>query len=262
MLIVAGGAFLAAANIGTGGKVAIAAAVGWWVAASALIAGTALRRWPDLRGPVGATLAVGAVASVVTAFALTRDREVDEQIATGAPPAAARDDGSGPAAASGGASEVEGAERETSAPLRQDGERRRETASKSESESKPKSDSKPESESKPKRNVQVRAGRFSGVSGHEGTGKAAVVKRAEGGRVLTFNDFDVDMGAGDVRVYLTRGEPASDGDVRDFKDLAPLKGNVGDQQYELPKGIDLRRYSTVVIWCIPFTTRIAQAPLS
>lgn len=45
-------------------------------------------------------------------------------------------------------------------------------------------------------------------------------------------------------------------------DRAPLKGNVGDQQYELPPDLDLGLYSTVVIWCVPFSTRIAQAPLS
>ena len=49
--------------------------------------------------------------------------------------------------------------------------------------------------------------------------------------------------------------------MTDYIDLAPLKGTKGDQQYELPNDVDLRRYSTVVVWCVPFTTRIAQAPL-
>ena len=42
------------------------------------------------------------------------------------------------------------------------------------------------------RNEQVAAGRFTGESGHRGEGRAAVVKLAEGGRVLTFRNFDVD----------------------------------------------------------------------
>ncbi len=114
----------------------------------------------------------------------------------------------------------------------------------------------------PPRNAQVLAGSFSGASGHSGKGKATVVKLADGGRKLTFSDFDVDPGAGGgLRVYLTAGRPKSDGAVRDFINLAPLKGTKGNQQYELPRNVNLRRYSTVVVWCVPFTTRIAQAPL-
>lgn len=226
LALVPGVAFLAAANIGTGGEVAIGIAVGWWVAASAIIGRTVLRRWPDLRRGVRGTLALAAVASVAAVIILTRDETVDEQIATGVSPAEAAPDARAGAPAPGGAD----------ASKREDPE--------------------------PKRDVQALAGGFTGESGHAGTGDAAVVELAEGGRVLTFSDFDVDMGAGEVRVYLARGEPGSDGDVRDFKDLAPLKGNVGDQQYELPPDLDLGRYSTVVIWCVPFSTRIAQAPLS
>ena len=79
--------------------------------------------------------------------------------------------------------------------------------------------------------------------------------------MLTFSDFDVDPGAGGLRVYLHAGKTTSD-DLGDFVDLVGLKGNKGDQQYRLPADLDLRRYSTVVIWCVPFSTRIAQAPLS
>lgn len=112
-------------------------------------------------------------------------------------------------------------------------------------------------------NVQVLSGTFGGASGHSGEGKAAVVKLANGERKLTFSGFDVDPGAGGgLRVYLTAGRPSSDGDVTDFIDLAALKGTRGDQQYDVPRDVDLDRYSTVVVWCVPFTTRIAQAPLA
>jgi hypothetical protein len=32
-------------------------------------------------------------------------------------------------------------------------------------------------------------------------------------------------------------------------------------EIRVPQSIDLKKYSTVVIWCVPFTTRIAQARL-
>jgi hypothetical protein len=88
-----------------------------------------------------------------------------------------------------------------------------------------------------------------------------VIELAEGGRVLTFRNFDVDPGAGGLRIYMTAGVPESDGEVKDFVELAPLKGTKGNQQYKLPNRLNLKRYGTVVIWCVPFTTRIAQAPL-
>ena len=87
-----------------------------------------------------------------------------------------------------------------------------------------------------------------------------MIELAKGGRVVTFSEFDVDPGAGDLRVYLHEGKSDSD-DLGDFVEIAKLKGNKGDQQYEIPAEVDLERYNSVVIWCVPFSTRIAQAPL-
>ena len=35
----------------------------------------------------------------------------------------------------------------------------------------------------------------------------------------------------------------------------------GRAQYEIPRGLDLDRYSTVVIWCRAFSANFARAPL-
>ena len=78
-----------------------------------------------------------------------------------------------------------------------------------------------------------------------------------GARKLTFTEFDVDPGA-KVEVWLTRDES----DVDDRVELGGLKGNVGDQQYEIPADADLGAYDTVVLYCTPFTVRIAVAPLA
>jgi len=40
-----------------------------------------------------------------------------------------------------------------------------------------------------------------------------------------------------------------------------LKGNIGNQQYELPGDVTVSRYSTVVIWCRAFSVLFARAPL-
>jgi len=51
-------------------------------------------------------------------------------------------------------------------------------------------------------------------------------------------------------------------EVDEFTDLGSLKGNKGNQQYELPQEVDLGRPHTVVIWCRAFSVNFARAPLS
>ena len=104
--------------------------------------------------------------------------------------------------------------------------------------------------------VELASGDFTGADGHAGSGDATVVREPEGGRTLTFTDFEVDPGPG-VEVWLTRSESSLD----DRVELGGLKGNVGDQQYELPADANLAEYDTVVLYCTPFTVRIAVAPL-
>ena len=108
-------------------------------------------------------------------------------------------------------------------------------------------------------NVLLRAGQFESVR-HEAKGDARAIDLAEGGRVLTLTSFEVDNGP-DLRVYLVAGRATSEGELEQFVDLGGLKGNVGNQQYELPAGVDLDRYSTVVIWCRAFSVLFARAPL-
>lgn len=108
----------------------------------------------------------------------------------------------------------------------------------------------------PAGNVTLASGSFSGEDGHDGMGTATVIKGADGERTLTFTDFDVDPGAA-VEVWLTTGANETD----DRIELGDLKGNIGNQQYEVPDDADLNSYGTVVLYCTPFTVRIAVADL-
>jgi hypothetical protein len=109
------------------------------------------------------------------------------------------------------------------------------------------------------RNVLLSGGRFESVR-HEAQGRAEAIELAQGGRVLTLTNFEVDNGP-DLRVYLVAGRATTEGEVDDFEDLGGLKGNVGNQQYEIPTNVNLDRYSTVVIWCRAFSVLFARAPL-
>ena len=93
---------------------------------------------------------------------------------------------------------------------------------------------------------------------HETSGRALVLGDGSGQRFLRFEEFATDNGP-DLNVYLV---DSSTGDVSDFVDLGNLKGNIGDQNYEIPVGTDLSRYDTVVIWCVRFSSNFGDAVLT
>ena len=102
--------------------------------------------------------------------------------------------------------------------------------------------------------VELASGPIAGADGHAGEGKATIVEDPNGDRTLTLTEFDVDAGP-DVDVYLSETTSGIEGAVN----LGDLKGERGDQQYDIPTGVDLTKFDDVVLWCIPFTTRIATA---
>jgi len=116
----------------------------------------------------------------------------------------------------------------------------------------------PTGPSQPVGNVQLAAGGFVAVA-HEGQGRAAVVELPGGARKLTLTDFETDAGP-DLRLYVSTGDPA-EGELGDFVDLGALKGNVGNQQYDLQRDLDIARHSTVVVWCRAFSVAFTSARL-
>lgn len=106
------------------------------------------------------------------------------------------------------------------------------------------------------------SGSFSGRA-HPTSGRAIVLNDGTEQRFLRFEDFETDNGP-DLNVYLSAApaEGPSGAFDDDFIDLGDLKGNVGPQNYEIPPGVDLGRYSTVVIWCVRFSVAFGAAELS
>ncbi|MGR3467115.1 MAG: DM13 domain-containing protein [Shimia sp.] len=99
---------------------------------------------------------------------------------------------------------------------------------------------------------------------HQGMGQAQLVTRADGRVALQLSDFEVTNGP-DLKVYLSaHPDPTSSADVKgaDFLSLGTLKGNVGDQSYLLPEGVDAAAYGSVVIWCEQFGVLFSPAPLA
>jgi Electron transfer DM13 len=111
----------------------------------------------------------------------------------------------------------------------------------------------------PEANVLLSRGRFGSLE-HETTGVAQVIELPRGRRVLTLTRFETDNGP-DLRVYLSTADANQDSAGEDFVDLGGLKGNVGNQQYEIPSGTALERLTKVVVWCRAFSVGFGAATL-
>lgn len=99
---------------------------------------------------------------------------------------------------------------------------------------------------------------------HSTSGRATVYE--EGGkRILRLTDFKTSNGP-DVHVILVAAKDAED-DANFLKsntervELGKLKGNEGDQNYEIPNGTDLSKFQTVSIYCERFDANFGAAPL-
>lgn len=122
---------------------------------------------------------------------------------------------------------------------------------------------KPAAPVQPAEPVALVSGRFHGVA-HEGTGIATIYQLPDGKRILRFTEFDV-LNGPDLYVYMVAAPDANDNETVEqagFVSLGRLKGNRGDQNYELPADLDLSVYRSVSIWCQRFGVNFAVAPLN
>jgi hypothetical protein len=97
---------------------------------------------------------------------------------------------------------------------------------------------------------------------HDARGTALLVELADGRTIVRFENFEVENGP-DLKVYLSTASADSDEGalVDEFHDLGDLKGNIGNQNYELAPRVDATRFRTVVVWCRRFSVGFAVAPL-
>ena len=105
--------------------------------------------------------------------------------------------------------------------------------------------------------MRALSGEFTSIE-HHTVGTARIIETGMK-RVLRLEGFSTSNGP-DVRVILSASRGGSYG--RDFVDLGPLKGNIGDQNYSIPANLDLDKYGSAVIWCRRFTVAFGAATLS
>ncbi len=98
-------------------------------------------------------------------------------------------------------------------------------------------------------------GRLEGKA-HQTSGRGTIYKNSDGRQYLRLTDFTTSNGP-DVHVVLARSDDANltqeivKGQLESIE-LGPLKGNQGDQNYDLPAAVDLQKYNAVVIYCERF----------
>lgn len=111
--------------------------------------------------------------------------------------------------------------------------------------------------------VTLATGRFH-KNAHETKGLATIYRLEDGRQILRLTQFATSNGP-DVRVYLVAaGDVQSEAAAKQagFVDLGALKGNIGDQNYDVPAGLDLTKYRAVSIWCRRFSVNFGAAPLA
>lgn len=111
--------------------------------------------------------------------------------------------------------------------------------------------------------LRLTSGMFHGVA-HTTEGNASIYRLPDGKKVLRFTNFETSNGP-DVQVYLVAASDAKDSETvkkADFLHVGALKGNIGDQNYELPDDVDLDKYRSVTIWCRRFGVNFGTAPLA
>lgn len=113
----------------------------------------------------------------------------------------------------------------------------------------------------PPADLELRRGSF--ISRDHGTsGSVRVVELADGQRFVRLDDLSTDNGP-DLFVYLsTNPAEGPEGAFDDeFVNLGRLKGNKGNQNYEIPAEVAIEDWASVVIWCDRFNSAFGAADL-
>lgn len=101
---------------------------------------------------------------------------------------------------------------------------------------------------------------------HQTSGRATIYQEKDGKLILRLSHFKTSNGP-DVHVVLIAVKDAED-DANFLKsgterlELGALKGNEGDQNYDIPSGTDLAKFQTVSIYCERFNANFGAAPLT
>ncbi len=102
---------------------------------------------------------------------------------------------------------------------------------------------------------------------HETSGTVRVIQLPDGSRQLAIENLETTNGP-DVHVWLSAGPVVEGFDGwftaggHPYVDLGLIKGNQGNQVYDIPADVDLAAYPTVDLWCVQFSVSFGAAALT
>jgi hypothetical protein len=105
-------------------------------------------------------------------------------------------------------------------------------------------------------------GSFYGVDeNHQGVGNAIIIQTQADEYSLHLENFEVTSGPG-LHVILAKDDnPYNVATLGDYLDLGELQSTTGDQVYLIPNDVNLEKYGSVVVYCVPFQAIFAIAPI-
>jgi hypothetical protein len=102
---------------------------------------------------------------------------------------------------------------------------------------------------------------------HRTSGTVAVLALPDGSRILRLENLDTSDGP-DLKVWLSDAGvvPGRAGwhvfDDGKYRSLGSLKGNHGNQNYVIPRDLELESFRSVAIWCDRFNVSFGAAALA
>ncbi len=90
---------------------------------------------------------------------------------------------------------------------------------------------------------------------HDVAGRALLIEK-DGKLILRFEDFETINGP-DLRIFLS-SELGTD----DAISLGSIRATKGNVNYELPEGVDVKKYNKVLVWCYAFSILFSYAELN
>lgn len=114
--------------------------------------------------------------------------------------------------------------------------------------------------------VQLSAGELLSHE-HETSGTVRIIENPDGTRTLALENLSTSNGP-DVHVWLSAAPVVAGYDgwflANDpaHVDLGLIKGNLGNQVYDIPADVDLAQYPSVYLWCEQFSVSFGAAALS
>jgi hypothetical protein len=107
--------------------------------------------------------------------------------------------------------------------------------------------------------VLLGTGAITGLAGHDGTGDAGVFEVDNGRHVLRLENLDIENGP-DLELYVVPGRDQR-APAPGAMHLGPLRGNVGNQTYDLTEPLAAGDW-TVLVWCEAFSVEFVAASLT